>query len=94
MSIRRCGILIAAVFVLTFVGADPVLGATHTWIGPAGGKWSTSGNWSGGVPTNGEPGGTIVQFASNTTSTMDIAGLTIDQVRFTGERTRSAEPPR
>jgi autotransporter-associated beta strand protein len=84
--IRRCGTSIAAVWVLAVLGAAPALGATHTWIGPAGGKWSASGNWSGGVPTSGEPGGTIVQFASNTTSTMDIVGLTIDQVHFTGEK--------
>lgn len=84
--IRRCGTSIAMVCVLALLGAAPALGATHTWIGPAGGKWSTPGNWSGGVPTNGESGGTIVQFASNTTSTMDIVGLTIDLLRFTGEK--------
>ena len=51
--IRRCGTLIAAVCLLALLGAAPALGATHTWIGPAGGKWSTPGNWTGGVPTTG-----------------------------------------
>jgi len=82
--IRRCGTSIATACVLALLSAAPALGSTHTWIGPAGGKWSTPGNWSGGVPTTGEIGGTIVQFASNTTSTMDIVGLTIDQLHFTG----------
>jgi autotransporter-associated beta strand protein len=61
--------------------------ATHTWIGPSGGAWSTAANWSGASkPTSGEVGGTIVQFGSNTTSTMDIPGLTVDEIRFTGAK--------
>jgi fibronectin-binding autotransporter adhesin len=82
--ILRGGISVAVLLVLALFGAAPALGATHTWIGPTNGKWSTPGNWSGGVPTSGEPGGTIVQFGASTTSTMDISGLVVDEIRFTG----------
>jgi autotransporter-associated beta strand protein len=82
--IRRCGSAIAVLLALALFGAAPALGATHTWIGPAGGLWSNAANWSGGKPTSGEPGGTIVQFGANTTSSVDIAGLTVDEIHFTG----------
>ena len=58
--------------------------ATHTWTGSVNGVWSSGANWSGGIPTTGESGGTIVQFGSNTTSSMNIAGLVVDQIHFTG----------
>jgi fibronectin-binding autotransporter adhesin len=82
--IRRCGISIAAILVLALCGASPALGAIHLWIGPTNGTWSTAGNWIGGKPTSGESGGTIVEFDSSSTSTMDIAGLVVDQIDFTG----------
>ena len=70
---------------LIVLGAAPALASTHTWIGPAsGGSWSTSANWTNGLPTTGETGGTIVQFGSSTSTTMNIAGLTVDQLHFTG----------
>jgi hypothetical protein len=63
---------------------DRVVPATHIWQGPAsGGLWSNAANWSGGVPTTGEAGGTFVQFNGNIDSTDDIANLTVDQVHFT-----------
>jgi autotransporter-associated beta strand protein len=68
--------------VMVDVGATQA--ATHTWIGGAGGLWSNAANWTGGAPTSGEAGGTIVQFGASTTSTMDIAGLTVDEIHFTG----------
>ena len=58
--------------------------ATHTWKGAAGGHWSLASNWTGGVPTSGESGGTIVSFGSSTSSVMDIAGLVVDEILFTG----------
>ena len=58
--------------------------ATHTWQGPANGNWSVAANWNTGVPTSGESGGTIVSFGSNTSSVMNISGLVVDQVLFTG----------
>ncbi len=82
--IRRCGISIAVLFALALLGVAPALGATHVWIGPPNGKWSVAGNWFGGRPMTGEAGGTIVQFGANTTSSMDIAGLVVDQIHFTG----------
>jgi autotransporter-associated beta strand protein len=67
------------------LGAAPALASTHIWTGPAsGGLWSNAANWTNGVPTSSEPGGTIVQFASSTSTTMDIAGLTVDEFHFTG----------
>jgi fibronectin-binding autotransporter adhesin len=83
-TIRGTVCSVAMVFTLALVGAAPALGATHIWTGGANGLWSATGNWSGGVPTTGEPGGTIVQFNGNTTSSMNIAGLTVDQIHFAG----------
>ena len=62
-----------------------VLASTHVWIGPANGLWSNGGNWTGNAPSSGEAGGTIVQFNAGSTSTMDIAGLVVDQITFTGD---------
>ncbi len=48
------------------------------------GNWSDPNNWaSGGVPTTGEVGGTIVQFNGTTSSTDDIPNLVVDQIHFT-----------
>jgi hypothetical protein len=82
--IRHCGGATVLLCALVLFAAAPALGATHTWIGPSGGAWSNASNWSGGKPTTGESGGTIVQFGSNTVSSMDIVGLTVDQIDFTG----------
>jgi fibronectin-binding autotransporter adhesin len=81
---RRWGISIGAGLALALSSAAPAFASTHIWVGPTNGTWSNAANWSGGVPTSGESGGTIVQFASNTTSSMNIAGLTVDQIHFTG----------
>ena len=76
-------VLAASAFVA--IGAAPALAATHVWQGPSsGGLWSTAANWTNGLPTSGEPGGTIVQFGSSTSTTMNIPGLTIDELHFTG----------
>ena len=83
-TIRGTVCSVATVFALALIGAAPALGATHIWTGGANGLWSASGNWNGGVPTTGEPGGTIVQFNANTTSSMNIAGLAVDQIHFAG----------
>ena len=81
-SIRSC--LVAAGMFIVF-GTNPALAATHVWQGPSsGGLWSNAANWSNGLPTTGEAGGTIVQFGSSTSTTMNIAGLTVDQLHFTG----------
>jgi autotransporter-associated beta strand protein len=64
--------------------------ATHIWTGGDflhhNLKWSDPLNWSGGVPTTGESGGTVVQVGSflNPQSTDDIPGLVIDELEFTG----------
>src|SRR5438309_141750 len=53
-----------------------VVPAVHVWTGAAGdGLWNTATNWTGGVPTTGETGGTIVEFDGNITSTDNIANL-------------------
>jgi autotransporter-associated beta strand protein len=85
LPMRRCGILVVLVGMLVLLAAAPALAATHTWIGPPNGTWSNAANWSGGsVPTSGELGGTVVKFGSNTTSSMNIFGLVVDQIDFTG----------
>jgi fibronectin-binding autotransporter adhesin len=85
-SIRRCGTMAALLVALALAAAAPALGATHIWIGPTtGGQWSNAANWSvGGAPTSGESGGTIVQFGAGITSSMNIVGLVVDQIHFTG----------
>ena len=81
-SIPRC---LAVAGALIALGASPALAATHVWQGPAsGGLWSNGANWTNGLPTTGEPGGTIVQFNGSTSTTMNIAGLTVDQIHFAG----------
>jgi autotransporter-associated beta strand protein len=61
--------------------------ATHAWTNAAGtGLWSNALNWTGGKPTTGESGGTIVVLgtvSNQLTSTQDIAGLVVDQIQFT-----------
>ncbi len=81
---RRFAIAIFAAASIILSWAAPALGSVHTWIGPTNGLWSNAANWSGGKPTSGESGGTIVQFGSGTTSTMDISGLSVDEIHFTG----------
>ena len=81
-SIPKC---LAVAGALIALGASPALAATHVWQGPAsGGLWSNGANWTNGLPTSGEPGGTIVQFNGSTSTTMNIAGLTVDQIHFAG----------
>lgn len=79
---RFCVPLTLAILGGFFVGE--IRASTHTWTGGAGGVWSSAGNWSGGVPTTGESGGTIVQFNTGSSSTMDIAGLVLNEIHFTG----------
>lgn len=62
---------------------DRAVPATHTWINAAGGNWSVGANWTGGVPTSNEPGGTIVVVPLAVNLTQDIPNLTIDQLQFT-----------
>ena len=45
-------------------------------------NWSEAANWSGGVPTSNESGGTIVEFGNGITSVMNISGLVVDEIRF------------
>ncbi len=73
-----------AVGLLFVLSASPALASTHIWTGPANGNWSVAGNWTSGVPTTGESGGTVVSFPAGSTSTMNISGLVVDQINFTG----------
>src|SRR5262245_61029325 len=81
---RRLGSIAAATMVLVGVLTQDASAATHTWAGPTNGSWSVGANWTGGVPTTGEPGGTTVTIASGTTSIMDIPGLVVDQLNLNG----------
>jgi autotransporter-associated beta strand protein len=79
----RTSLVVASLFAA--LGASPALASTHVWQGPpSGGLWSTAANWTNGLPTTGEPGGTVVEFGGSTSTTMNIAGLTVDQLHFTG----------
>jgi fibronectin-binding autotransporter adhesin len=85
MLVRTTCTCVLAASTFIALGATPALAATHVWQGPAsGGLWSTAANWTNGVPTTSEPGGTIIQFGSSTSTTMNIAGLTVDELHFTG----------
>jgi fibronectin-binding autotransporter adhesin len=76
--------IIGTVMLLFFLSASPALASTHTWTGAVNQNWSVAGNWTGGVPTTGESGGTVVSFPAGSTSTMDISGLVVDQINFAG----------
>jgi autotransporter-associated beta strand protein len=57
--------------------------ATHTWIGNVNNNWSNAGNWTGGAPTSGEPGGTLIVFNStDSTVIQNIASLKVDKITF------------
>ncbi|QJX00047.1 beta strand repeat-containing protein [Frigoriglobus tundricola] len=61
---------------------------TFVWNGGGANQlWSTSANWVGGVaPTasTADPTGVVIQLNGNTQSTMDVNGLTVDQIDFVG----------
>ncbi len=77
--------LYAIVSLILFLAGTSARAANHTWTGGGGNShWSTAANWSGGKPTTGETGGTTVTFGTNTTTTMDIAGLVVDLIHFAG----------
>jgi autotransporter-associated beta strand protein len=67
---------------------DRTAPATHVWSGATSGLMSLDANWSsGGHPVNGENGAIILVFPNTATTfkvTDDIAGLNVDQIRFTG----------
>ncbi|QEL16257.1 beta strand repeat-containing protein [Limnoglobus roseus] len=57
--------------------------ATHIWTGANGNFWNDNGNWTGGKPTTGEVGGTVVQLGTNTNTFQNIPNLNVDQLVFT-----------
>jgi autotransporter-associated beta strand protein len=63
--------------------------ATHAWTGGAGVgnlDWSNASNWTNGVPTSGESGGTLLVFptvaAGLKTTVDDLPALTVDKITF------------
>jgi autotransporter-associated beta strand protein len=86
MHVRAIARLLLGLVVLMALSAPSALASTHTWNGPNNGLWSNGANWTGGVPTTGETGGTIVKFTGTSTasSTMDMSGLVVDEIHFTG----------
>ncbi|MEK7953750.1 beta strand repeat-containing protein [Luteolibacter soli] len=58
-------------------------GSTHVWIGPVNGLWSNPACWSGGIPTTGESGGTLVVFGTSGVSICNYP-VTVDQIAFNG----------
>jgi autotransporter-associated beta strand protein len=82
MVIRKIALFTALIFMVI---ASPAMAATHVWKAGASGNWSNAANWSsGGVPTSGESGGTIVQLPANSSTTMDISNLVVDEIEFSG----------
>jgi autotransporter-associated beta strand protein len=78
-------LLLTVVLLAAF--ASPASAGTHTWIGGnVGANWSVAGNWTGGVPTSGEAGGTIVRFTGTSSSLMNISNLTIDRLEISGNQ--------
>ena len=88
MSRSHTGWMIALACLCTLLFCGSALGApvVHTWTGGGGNQlWSNAGNWdASGVPVDDPVNGTVVQFGTGTTSTMDINGLIVDEVHFTG----------
>ena len=74
--------LVAAV--VSAAASAPAGALTHTWQGPSDGDWSNAGNWTNGIPTTGESGGTIVAFPSDRDSNMDLSSLTVDRITLAG----------
>src|ERR1700733_11161440 len=70
------GSLILAAAVGGFIGTKPLLAANDTWIGPAGGTWSTPGNWNptGEPAGGGGASGDSVTFAPDPSSTYIFDG--------------------
>lgn len=59
--------------------------ATHTWTGLGDAlHWSDGNNWTNGVPTSNEVGGTIIEFGTGTSTVDDIVGLTVNLLHFVG----------
>ena len=71
------------VILLIFCLATAVHGATWTWNGGGGanGNWNNSANWGGaGIPASGDT--LVFQGVTGLNSTNNIAGLTLNQIRF------------
>ncbi len=78
------GIWVLFVLLVTLGFMPNARAMTHVWIGGPTGSWSVGSNWDTGTPSNGEPGGVVLQFGSGIASTCNIAGLIVNQIHFTG----------
>lgn len=82
---RRTMMVLTIFFATILATARPAAAALHVWVGFGDGvSWNDPLNWTGGVPTSNESGGTVVLFVTGTTTTDNIAGLVLDQIHFSG----------
>src|SRR5438045_9164954 len=72
---------------------DRTAPATHVWQGASGGSWSFASNWTNGVPTTGESGGTIAQFDGNIVSTDNSPALVLNELPYTAGTHTLARTP-
>jgi autotransporter-associated beta strand protein len=89
MKALNCLVRIIALLTLTaFVSPLSARAATHTWTGGGANEfWNNAANWSGGAPAAGEAAPVILIFPGGVVTTNNIAGLTVDGLRFNGGNT-------
>ena len=98
-----CGLILVFGLLISIV-ALPAVALGQTWDGlGADNNWTTVGNWSGGVPSNTNPGSANVIFAGatrplpnvDTNNPWRILSLTFGNTAtaFTIERSRHASVP-
>lgn len=86
---NRAQALVAAGLALVWAGTPEVWGANKTWTGASDTTFSTTGNWSGGVPANdtttdtGVFSGTPTVNQPSLTATRSIAGLNFQTAGWT-----------
>jgi autotransporter-associated beta strand protein len=61
----------------------PPAAPTDTWTGASSALWSDAGNWTAGIPKNGEDL-IFPSVAANFANTNDLHGLSLHGIRFTG----------
>jgi hypothetical protein len=69
-------------FLLIGAGLGAAHGATKIYIGPDNGTWHTPGNWTGGVPQDGDD--LIFPVGVAPRSINDLGGLSLRSMRFEG----------
>ena len=53
-------LVLAICVAVMLITAQPASAVTHTWLGTAGNSMNNAANWTGGVPTSGDPNLTLI----------------------------------